>query len=194
MTKATDISTDSGFFTDRLLVAMPTIVDPQFSRSVVYVCAHNEDGAMGLVVNKPMPDISFPELLVQLEIELTSEILTDRVNFGGPVETGRGFVLHSSEFQREGTMVVSQSVALTATLDILKAIAEGNGPKRHLLALGYACWDAGQLDDEVRQNGWLHAPPDDEILFGGELDSKWSRAIGKLGFDPSRLSSLTGSA
>ena len=189
-----DISTDNGFFTDRLLVAMPTIVDPQFSRSVVYVCAHNEEGAMGLVVNKPMPDISFPELLTQLEIDLSSEIQTDQVNFGGPVETGRGFVLHTADFQREGTMVVSRGIALTATLDILKAIAEGNGPKRHLLALGYACWDAGQLDDEVRQNGWLHAPPDDEILFGPELDSKWNRAISKLGFDASRLSSLTGNA
>lgn len=189
-----DISTDNGFFTDQLLVAMPTIIDPQFSRSVVYVWDHDEDGAMGLVVNKPMPDISFPELLSQLEIDLTSELQTDQVNFGGPVETGRGIVLHTADFQLEGTRILSRGVALTATLDILKAIAEGNGPTRHLFALGYACWGAGQLDDEIRQNDWLHAPLDDEILFGSELDSKWTRAITKLGFDPSRLSSLTGSA
>ena len=186
--------TDDYYFTDKLLVAMPTIVDPQFERSVVYVCAHNEDGAMGLVVNKPMPDINFADLLNQLDIDLTSEIVTDQVNFGGPVEAGRGFVLHTADFQREGTMVVSNDIALTATLDILKAIASGKGPRRHLLALGYACWDAGQLDDEVRQNGWLHAPPDDDLLFSSELDGKWRRAIGKLGFDPSRLSSLTGTA
>lgn len=194
MVSCDQIVTDDCYFTDKLLVAMPTIVDPQFARSVVYVCAHNEDGAMGLVVNKPMPDINFSELLTQLDIDLTSEIMTDKVNFGGPVEAGRGFVLHTSDFQREGTMVVSSGIALTATLDILKAIAEGHGPRRHLLALGYACWDAGQLDDEVRQNGWLHAPPDDDLLFGQELDSKWARAIGKLGFDPSQLSSLTGTA
>ena len=182
------------YLTGQLLVAMPNMADPRFARTVIYMCAHNADGAMGLVVNKPMPSLTFSDLLEQLDIEAAAEVAALRVQVGGPVETGRGFVLHTTDFVREGTMMVDDHIALTATVDILRAIANGEGPDSHLLALGYAGWGPGQLDSEIQANGWLHAPADDAILFDADLSTKWERAIAKLGVTPAMLSGDAGHA
>jgi putative transcriptional regulator len=178
----------------QLLVAMPQMQDHRFQRSVIYLCAHNEEGAMGLVVNKLMGNLTLVELLDQLKIPHESLAGTPRVHFGGPVESGRGFVLHSADYSEDGSLVVGNEMALTATLDILRAIGRGEGPKRSLLALGYAGWGPGQLDHELQQNGWLHVPADDEIIFGRDLDKKWTRAMGKLGVDLTMLSGEAGHA
>lgn len=180
--------------TGQLLIAMPGMEDPRFSKTVIYMCAHSTDGAMGLVVNRPLESLSFPDLLEQLGIE--PEGTSDRINvhFGGPVESERGFVLHTPDYVREATLVVDDAVALTATIDILKAIADGHGPQRSLLALGYAGWAAGQLDAEIKANGWLNVPADAELVFGSNLDNKWEAAMGKLGVDPRMLSDTAGHA
>jgi putative transcriptional regulator len=182
------------YMTGQLLVAMPGMQDPRFAKSVIYMCAHNAEGAMGLVINRAFDSLSFPDLLEQLGIEASSPIRTSNVHFGGPVETQRGFVLHSPDYMRDGTLLVTGGVALTATVDILRAIASGGGPKRHLLALGYAGWGAGQLDSEIRGNGWLHVASDDDLLFDWDLDSKWDRAMAKIGIDPRMLSDMAGHA
>lgn len=178
-----------------LLVAMPGMPDPRFAKTVIYMCAHSSEGAMGLVVNRVFEALTFPALLEQLGITPGLEV-DDRVSvlFGGPVETGRGFVLHSPDYRRDGTLVVADRVALTATVDILKAIAEGTGPRRHLLALGYAGWGPGQLDSEIRSNGWLNVEADDDLVFDLDLDSKWHRAMAKIGIDPRMLSDSAGHA
>ncbi len=182
------------YLTGQFLMAMPNMPDPRFARSVIYMCAHSADGAMGLVINKPMPQISFVDLLAQLEIDAVRDVSQHRVQLGGPVEAGRGFVLHTTDFMREGTMVVDERVALTATVDILKAIASGEGPRHHLLTLGYAGWGPGQLDAEIQANGWLSTPADPDILFDADLSTKWERAIAKLGISPSMLSGEAGHA
>jgi putative transcriptional regulator len=188
-------SNDSGgYLAGQLLVAMPGMRDPRFAKTVIYVCAHSEEGAMGLVVNRPLESLTFGDLLQQLGIDPSDARKSASVHFGGPVESGRGFVLHSSDYQHEDTMQVGESIALTATIDILRAIALGDGPSRHLLALGYAGWGPGQLDSEIRANGWLHVAADDELVFGSELDTKWQRAMAKLGVDPRMLSDVAGHA
>ena len=183
-----------GYMTGQLLIAMPSMRDPRFARTIVYVCAHNADGAMGLVVNRLIGSLTFPDLLTQLGIDGSDVSDEIRVHFGGPVETGRGFVLHSSEYMQEGTLQVDRQLALTATIDILRDIADGRGPARSLLALGYAGWGPGQLDSEIQANGWLHVDSDDTLLFGDDLDAKWEKAIQKLGFDLSMLSGDAGHA
>ncbi|MCY4551635.1 MAG: YqgE/AlgH family protein [Defluviicoccus sp.] len=183
-----------GYLTGQLLVAMPQMEDPRFVRSVIYLCAHSADGAMGLVVNKLMDNISFPDLLDQLDLAGSDTPQGIKVHFGGPVETGRGFVLHSAEYVQDATLVIDETVALTATIDILKAIAAGQGPTHSLLALGYAGWGPGQLDDEIQRNGWLSVPADSGLVFGTGLDDRWERAIGKLGIDASMLSGTAGRA
>jgi putative transcriptional regulator len=184
----------AGLLPGQLLIAMPAMADPRFERTVIYMCAHTTDGAMGLVLNRLLGSVTFPDLLEQLGIKgakLDDEI---RVHFGGPVESGRGFVLHSADFVIEGTLVVDGGIAMTASIDILKAIAEGKGPREKLLALGYAGWGPGQLEQEIQQNGWLHAPADVGLVFDGDLDTKWTRAMTKLGIHPSTLSSQAGRA
>lgn len=185
---------DETYLTGQLLIAMPTMLDPRFARSVIFLCAHNEEGAMGLVINRLIGSITFPDLLQQLGIgaEQASEAI--RVHFGGPVESGRGFVLHSAEYGQEGTLKVNDDLALTATIDILRDMAAGGGPKLSMLALGYAGWGPGQLDAEIQANGWLHVDADEALVFDGDLDEKWERAIGKLGIDVSMLSSDAGHA
>jgi len=178
----------------QLLVAMPGVRDPRFEKSVIYMCAHSPEGAMGLVVNKPFEAITFPDLLEQLGIEPFAGPNSIVVHFGGPVEQARGFVLHSSDYIREATLVVDEDVALTATLDILRAIADGFGPSRCLLALGYAGWGPGQLDDEIMHNGWLNVAADDELIFGEDLGVKWEGAFRKVGIDPAMLSDAAGHA
>jgi putative transcriptional regulator len=158
------------------------------------MCAHNADGAMGLVVNRRVGSITFDDLLQQLGLGPNRRNDEIRIHFGGPVEQGRGFVLHSSDYQQSGTMRVDDGVALTATLDILKEMAAGGGPRRSLLALGYAGWGPGQLDAEIQANGWLQVPADEELVFDDNIDNKWERAIGKIGVDFSMLSGDAGHA
>ena len=183
-----------GYLTGQLLVAMPQMEDSRFVRSVIYLCAHSAEGAMGLVVNKLMDNISFPDLLDQLNLAGSDAPDGIKVHFGGPVETGRGFVLHSADYVQDATLVIDDTVALTATIDILKAIATGKGPKHSLLALGYAGWGPGQLDDEIQRNGWLSVPADDGLIFGEGLDERWERAIAKLGISAGMLSGAAGRA
>lgn len=178
----------------QLLVAMPGMRDPRFSKTVIYMCAHSPEGAMGLVINRTLESLTFGDLLEQLEITPPPSERAINVHFGGPVETGRGFVLHSPDYKQDGTLVVADDVSLTATIDILRAIAAGRGPRFHLLALGYAGWGPGQLDGEIRANGWLHVSSDDALLFDRNLDSKWERAMSKIGIDPRMLSDEAGHA
>ena len=180
--------------TGQLLVAMPQMRDPRFARSVIYMCAHNAEGAMGLVVNRRVGSITFDDLLQQLGLGPNRRNDDIRIHFGGPVEQGRGFVLHSSDYQQSGTMRVDDGVALTATLDILKEMAAGGGPRKSLLALGYAGWGPGQLDAEIQANGWLQVPADEDLVFDDDVDNKWERAIGKIGVDFSMLSGDAGHA
>ena len=197
-----DRSPGQSYLDGQFLVAMPSMTDPRFERTVIYVCAHTADGAMGIVINKVASHISFPELLVQLEIipdgqaiRLPEPANRMRVHKGGPVETGRGFVLHTSDFRIENsTLPIDDSVCLTATLDILKAIARGRGPRQALLALGYAGWSAGQLESELQANGWLHCPADIDLLFDADLEHKYERALKRIGIDLSHLSSQAGRA
>ena len=185
---------DDGYLTGQFLIAMPTMGDPRFERSVIYMCAHSADGAMGLVVNRVASEIDFPELLDQLEIKTDGIKNPIPVLTGGPVETGRGFVLHSMDYSQDSTLKVTDEVGLTATVDILRAIAEGEGPAKSLLTLGYAGWSSGQLDNEIQANGWLNVSSDTSILFDEDLNSKWDRAVRKVGIDPSFLSVEAGHA
>ncbi|MHC8510186.1 MAG: YqgE/AlgH family protein [Rhodospirillales bacterium] len=177
-----------------MLVAMPGMQDKRFHESVIYLCAHSDGGAMGLVVNRTLESLTFPDLLEQLNIAPSASCEQINVYFGGPVESGRGFVLHSPDYVQDSTMVVDGEVALTATVDILRAIADGAGPRQHILALGYAGWGPGQLDEEIRANGWLTVEADDELVFGGDLNGKWMRAMAKIGVDPRMLSDEAGHA
>lgn len=185
---------DSGYLTGQLLVAMPQMLDARFARTVIYLCAHTEDGAMGLVVNKVMENIRFPDLLEQLDLTPAVPGRDIRVHFGGPVETGRGFVLHSSDYVQDATMMIDDNIALTATTDILKDIADGEGPRNSLLALGYAGWGPGQLDAEIRANGWLSVAADDGLVFASETGMIWQLALAKMGIDISMLSGDAGHA
>ena len=181
-------------FAGMLLVAMPGMPDPRFARSVIYLCAHSEEGAMGLVVNQVADEVTFPAVIGQLGIEPDRSCADQPVHVGGPVQPSRGFVLHSADYVQDGTMVIDDGFALTATVDVLKAIASGQGPTRSVLALGYAGWDAGQLDAEIQGNGWMVAPADPEIVFDRDNESKWLRAMRKIGVDPLLLSSTAGHA
>jgi len=189
-----DLEKATPYLTGQLLVAMPQMRDPRFARSVIYMCAHSADGAMGLVVNRRVGSITFDDLLKQLNIGPNKRSDEIRVHFGGPVEQGRGFVLHSSDYLQSGSLRVDDHVALTATLDILKEMAAGGGPRKSLLALGYAGWGPGQLDAEIQANGWLSVSSDEALVFDADLDHKWERAIGKIGIDFSMLSGEAGHA
>ncbi|HMB74962.1 MAG TPA: YqgE/AlgH family protein [Kiloniellaceae bacterium] len=189
-----DNDESDGYLTGQMLIAMPSMRDARFARTVIFLCAHNEDGAMGLVVNRLVGAITFPDLLGQLGIDVTPDVEEIRVHFGGPVESGRGFVLHSADYSQDSTLDVDGRIALTATVDILKDIAAGTGPRQHLMALGYAGWGPGQLDSEIQANGWLHVEADDNLIFGEDLNNKWEHAIGKLGVSVSMLSDEAGHA
>jgi putative transcriptional regulator len=191
-----------GYLDGQMLIAMPTMRDERFARSLVYICAHSSDGAMGIVVNQPASNVKFPDLLVQLEvipakdlIQLPQSAETVKVLKGGPVETGRGFVLHSADFFIENsTLPIDDGICLTATLDILKAIARGKGPESAVLALGYAGWAPGQLESEIQENGWLNCDADSELIFGKDIEHKYEMALRKLGIDLGMLSSDAGHA
>jgi putative transcriptional regulator len=191
-----------GYLEGQFLVAMPAMADKRFARSVIYMCAHSAQGAMGLIINQRAPHITFSELLGQLSISgenddpgLQSNIRDMDVHVGGPVETARGFVLHSSDyFAADSTLAIDDGISLTATVDILKAIARGQGPDRAILALGYAGWRPGQLESEIQGNGWLNCPVDMDLLFDPNLEQKYDRAMSKIGIDPSHLVSEAGHA
>ncbi|VIO67745.1 YqgE/AlgH family protein [Bradyrhizobium ivorense] len=193
---------DEGYLDGQLLIAMPVMSDPRFERSVIYMCAHSSEGAMGIIVNRPAGSIDFPGLLVQLDIiqkadqiKLPENAEMMKVMKGGPVDTGRGFVLHSSDFYiQDATLNIDDDISLTATVDILKAIARGAGPKHAILALGYAGWGPGQLETEIQHNGWLHCDSDPDLIFGADVDEKYYRALRKIGIDPGMLSNDAGHA
>ncbi|MGC8476858.1 MAG: YqgE/AlgH family protein [Acetobacteraceae bacterium] len=182
------------FLTGQLLIAMPAMEDPRFSGSVIYLCAHTEEGAMGLVINRPLARPSFEELLRQLEIVPVPPARHIRLWAGGPVDNGRGFVLHTADWTGEGSLRVNDRLALTASLDVLKAIAEGGGPREGLLALGYAGWGPGQLETELAQNAWLTMPAPEALVFDAGHDTKWRRALAALRIDPLALSAAAGHA
>ncbi|HEY2138024.1 MAG TPA: YqgE/AlgH family protein, partial [Xanthobacteraceae bacterium] len=185
-----------GYLDGQMLIAMPSMRDERFSRSLIYVCAHSSEGAMGIIVNQLAVNVNFPDLLVQLEVIPAADIIqlpqragTVKVLKGGPVETGRGFVLHTADFFIENsTLPIDDGICLTATLDILKAIARGDGPVSAVLALGYAGWAPGQLENEIQENGWLHCTADSELIFGNDNDAKYEKALKKLGIPLGMLS------
>lgn len=192
----------NGYLDGKLLIAMPAMTDERFHRAVIYMCAHSADGAMGIVVNQRAPHITFSKLLEQLDIvpsatEDSIQIPVDKLPIltGGPVETGRGFVLHTKDyFSADSTLTIDESFSLTATIDILRAIATGTGPNHSLLALGYAGWAPGQLEREIQSNGWLICPADTDIVFEAAIENKYDRAMAKLGVHPSFLVSDAGHA
>ena len=191
-----------GYLDGQMLIAMPSMRDERFARTLIYICAHSSEGAMGIVVNQPAGNIKFPDLLVQLDvisdsdrIELPPSAGAVQVLKGGPVEPGRGFVLHTSDyFIENSTLPIDDGICLTATLDVLKAIAKGNGPGNALLALGYAGWAPGQLETEIQDNGWLHCDADPDLVFGDDVEEKYARALRKIGIDPGMLSNAAGHA
>jgi putative transcriptional regulator len=189
-----------GYLDGQMLIAMPAMRDERFARSLIYICAHSSEGAMGIVVNQPAENIKFPDLLVQLDVVPASDLIElpkadVKVLKGGPVETTRGFVLHSADFFIENsTLPIDNGICLTATLDILKAIAYGKGPQSAVLALGYAGWGSGQLENEIQENGWLNCDADLDLIFGTDTDRKYEAAMRKIGIDLGKLSSEAGHA
>ena len=192
--------TNEGFLNGQLLSAMPGITNPRFESTVIYVCTHTEEGAMGLVINKQCENINFPDLLTQLNIDQSKnnknkvELSKILLHEGGPVESGRGFILHSADYVQESTLIISETMALTATIDILTSIAIGDGPQDYLIALGFSGWGRGQLENEIRNNSWLSIEADEELVFRTDIGLKMPRAMAKLGVDLSLLSSQYGRA
>ena len=190
----------NGYLDGQLLIAMPSMSDKRFARSVIYMCAHSADGAMGLIINQ-QSNMRLPGLLKQLGVlpksskQVPEGLAARAVHIGGPVETGRGFVLHSTDYHVENsTLKIDRSFSLTATIDVLKAMASGKGPDLSLLALGYAGWAPGQLEGEIQANGWLHCAADVDLVFGADLAAKYDQAMSKIGIDPSHLVSEAGHA
>jgi len=189
------MSADSIDLSGKLLIAMPGTGDPRFERSVVFMCAHSEDGSMGIIINKPAPSLKLKDVLEQLDIDPDHESGRMPIHFGGPVEHGRGFVLHSGEYMiPDSTLRVDERFGMTATLDILQAMAEGGGPKRRIVALGYAGWVSGQLEDEIQLNGWLTCDASPDIVFSVDDKGKWVAALASMGIDPIMLSTEAGRA
>lgn len=182
--------------TGKLLIAMPDMGDPRFHGSVVFVCAHSADGAMGLIVNKPMPDVRFADMLDQLDIPRGAGTPDLPVCYGGPVELRRGFVLHGASYRgrQDDRLEVDDRFAMTATIDVLEDLARGAGPDRALMALGYSGWGPGQLEDEIAQNGWLTAEATPDLVFAPRMEGKWAAALASLGVSPLTLSSEAGRA
>ena len=189
------INEGEDFLVGKLLIALPGMTDERFAQTVIYICAHSSNGAMGIVINKPIPGLAFSEVMKQLDIETKPSAADLPILYGGPVGTGRGFVLHSGDYESsDSTLPVSGDISLTATLDILRAIADGRGPKHALFALGYAGWSAGQVESEFQTNGWLHCEADPGLVFGVSPDAKWRAALQRLGVGPSGLVSDAGRA
>lgn len=195
MTLSDDTHVADRFLGGKLLIATPMIGDPRFDRSVILMCDHSDEHAMGIIINKPVSGLRLPELFDQLGIESDITAPDRAVLLGGPVERDRGFVLHSNDFAADGsTLPVSEGIGLTATKDILEAIASDHPPRRSVLALGYAGWGPGQLEDELTANAWLVADPDEALIFSDTNDDKWEKALAIIGISPEHLSSLSGHA
>ncbi len=180
------------FLAGQLLIAMPNMGDPRFERSVILICAHDTDHAMGVIVNKRLDDVEFDDLLTQLDIEPAENAQYTDVFFGGPVQTERGLVLHTSDYEIDKTLTLPGGLALTATRDILIDIGgrepKRTAPARYLLAIGHAGWGAGQLEQEIAMNAWLHCDADDDLIFNGSHDDAWNGALAKLGVTSAMLS------
>lgn len=187
-------TTDGEYLEGQMLIAMPGMTDPRFERSVIFLCAHNPEGAMGIVVNKLVDEFSFRDLLKQLDIEPGEAAPDLDVHFGGPVESQCGFVLHSPDYRQDNTLVVDDRICVTTTLDILRSMARGSGPARSIFALGYAGWGPGQLEGEIHENAWLHAPLDEDLVFDNGVEDKWKRAMNSIGVDVFTLSGAAGRA
>ncbi|HEY0282162.1 MAG TPA: YqgE/AlgH family protein [Rhizomicrobium sp.] len=183
------------FLEGKLLIAMPGMPDPRFEKSVIFMCAHSAEGAMGLIINKPIDGLSFGELVDKLGIGMKVARSDQPILFGGPVQMGRGFVLHSADYTSEdSTLTLTPEISLTATVDILRAIAEGRGPEKAVLALGYAGWGEGQIEAEILSNGWIHCDADSGLVFDTDYESRWQKAFARLGADISGLSAEAGRA
>lgn len=185
-------------FAGKLLLSMPTIGDPRFSKSVIYICTHDESGAMGLMINSAVPALSFRDLLGQLNIEsdpaMNDALSEIEVMSGGPVENARGFILHDKSFAQKDTIAISNDIAVTGTIDAMKDIAHGNGPDNMVFILGYAGWGENQLEEEIRANAWLMVEADHDLLFNTQAEDKWEKAVRKLGIDPTMLTGTAGNA
>jgi putative transcriptional regulator len=180
--------------TGKLLVAMPQMQDPRFDHAVIYICGHDDAGAMGLVLNKLIDAITFENLLNQLNINIPQRLNDVDIHYGGPVEIGRGFVLHTDDYMSESSLIISEHIVLTSTTEILQEIAADSGPERYILALGYAGWGPGQLEDEIQRNAWLQVDVDINLIFSQQTETIWEDAVGKLGIDPDMLSFDIGNA
>ena len=186
---------EGAFLLGQMLIAMPGIGDPRFERSVILVCAHDHDHAMGIAVNRPVEGLTVPDLLGRLEVRSTIQIPPDLVLLGGPVDRERGFVLHTDDYHAQNSLNVGEGLTLTTTREVLEAMGRPEtSPRRAILTLGYAGWGAGQLEREIRQNVWLTVEADEALVFDDDYDTKWSRALGKLGIDPQFLSAEAGEA
>ena len=185
---------ESNFLTGQLLIAMPDMSDPRFTQSVIFICEHNEEGAMGLVINKKLGEVTLKELLTQVgkpPVDVEGAI---NIHFGGPVETEKGFMLHSTDTTFDNSLLFNNNIALTATTDILRHMAHGEGPAHSVFVLGYAGWEPDQLEDELKSNAWLTTDADADLLFRTNNDDKWKKALAKLGITPEALASIAGNA
>lgn len=178
----------------QILVALPGMPDQRFSRAVIYIVTHGPEGTMGIVINKRLSNIHFADVLQQLDVPLSENTPSLTIMAGGPVESGRGFVLHDNSFQLPSTLPIENKISLTSTVDVLKALARGEGPQRSLVALGYAGWQQGQLEQELQGNGWLTVPGDADLIFSTDDEAKWDRALAKVGATPALLSAHSGRA
>lgn len=187
--------TDKTNLDGKLLIAMPGIGDSNFDKSVIYMCSHSDEGAMGLIINKPAPNLELKDLLEQLSITPSQPIKLENVHIGGPVEHGRGFVLHSRDYvAEEATLDVTDTVGMTASLEILEDISNGTGPEQCILVMGYSGWGPGQLESEIQSNGWLISEASDDLMFDTDDEAKWDAALKTLGIDARMLSAEGGRA
>ena len=193
-----DKDADSNYFNGHLLLAMPSIGDPRFEKAVIFICAHDERGALGIVINNPLPDLNFGSLIQDLEVKsniiLPEPLYTLPVHQGGPVDTARGFLVHSNDFEQQDTIKVTNDIYTTGTIDAVRSLQNSTAPKHLLFAIGHAGWGAGQLEQEVMENAWLTLPADKDLLFEEHTSSIWDNALGKLGITSDKLSHLTGRA
>ncbi len=183
-----------GYMTGKLLVAMPYIYDARFSQAVIYVCGHDEQGAIGIITNKVFPSLAFSELLEQLSIPMNEKVQSTTLFYGGPSELTRGFVLHSPDFQVDSSVAIDENFAITSTLEILRAIAAGRGPVNSIVSLGYNGWSPGQLEREIQENVWMVVESDPNLVFNAPIDDKWRLSMERIGVDPAILSIESGHA
>ena len=180
--------------TGQILVSMPNMLDERFHKTVIYICAHSNEGSMGIIINKKIDYDNYPSLLEQLGIDNSSYDNKIYIRYGGPVETGRGLVLHTDDVIQKGSLKIDKGIALTSTAEIFDYIAKGKGPKISILAIGYAGWEAGQLENEIKQNSWMNLPVESSFIFNEKVSDQWNRAYKLLGIDPSSLSHFSGNA